>query len=1000
MQTSTWNARGSEWNRWDPHIHAPGTVLADEFANGWEGYLRALETTTPTVRALGVTDYCCISTYKEIRKIKETGRLTNVEFLFPNVEMRLDIKTEKKKGINIHLLFSPDDSDHENQVERVLSHLSFDFKGQLYRCSRAELVALGKKYNEKQQDEVGAFRDGVNQFKVTFNDLRKLFREDAWLRENCLVAVAAGEGDGTSGLKDDTAFTAIREEIERFAHLIFSSKACDREFWLGKKVLSPDEIEKKYRCLKACLHGSDAHKMDRVAEPELKRYCWIKGDLAFESLRQVIVEPEERVWIGEEPPLTGVESVTISGIRPIRTPWLKNKVVELNRGLVSVIGARGSGKTALIDLIATGAHALGSALGESSFLRRATEPDDLIGSAEVEEEWADGEKYSVPFRPPSELPDEDSGALACYLSQHFVNRLCSSAGLATELRQEIERVIFEQTIPTERFEADSFAALSEFLLDPIFRRRSLQNTSITEYSGKIADEERSHAQLPKLKNDHAGLDKQITKAKRELRTIFPRGQEQRTKRLLELEEACAHLEGRIEGLARRQQALNDLNAEIEYVTQQSEPQRLSQMQDQFCEAGLTPAEWESFRMKFSGDVKGIIATATKVADKAVATLLNGDPAKPVDISQAPFTDWPLTALRTERDKVKKAVGIDVARKQRYDTLLRSIATNQTALKTLQTNIKNAEGADTRRRELLVARREAYKAVFDTFVEETEMLVRLYEPLRQQIAGASGALGKLSFVVRREVRFDAWVEAGEKLLDLRTDTRFRGIGGLKREASKTLPLAWKAGTPDNVAIAMYDFVLEYRKDIINAMPPSLGSEEKLDWMRKVGQWLYSSAHISVQYALEYDGVEVERLSPGTRGIVLLLLYLAIDKSDRRPLLIDQPEENLDPKSVFQDLVPHFREACKRRQVIIVTHNANLVVNTDADQVIVASCEPALSGTLPSIQYESGSLENPKIRMAVCDILEGGERAFLERERRYRLRWEQMLEDSGETSSNTI
>jgi len=101
-----------------------------------------------------------------------------------------------------------------------------------------------------------------------------------------------------------------------------------------------------------------------------------------------------------------------------------------------------------------------------------------------------------------------------------------------------------------------------------------------------------------------------------------------------------------------------------------------------------------------------------------------------------------------------------------------------------------------------------------------------------------------------------------------------------------------------------------------------------------------------------------------------MYLAIDKSDRRPLLIDQPEENLDPKSVFDDLVPHFREVRKRRQIIIVTHNANLVVNTDADQVIVASCEPAEPGKLPSIEYTSGSLENPEIRSAVCDILEGG------------------------------
>src|SRR5262249_34969083 len=158
-------------------------------------------------------------------------------------------------------------------------------------------------------------------------------------------------------------------------------------------------------------------------------------------------------------------------------------------------------------------------------------------------------------------------------------------------------------------------------------------------------------------------------------------------------------------------------------------------------------------------------------------------------------------------------------------------------------------------------------------------------------------------------------------------------------------------------AMQHFVKEFSPDIQKAMPATMQSEERLNWMRQVGQWLYGVDHVSIEYRIEYDGVAVESLSPGTRGIVLLLLYLAIDHSDRHSLLIDQPEENLDPKSVFDDLVLHFREARKRRQVITVTHNADLVVNTDADQVIIATCAPASAGVLPLINYESGSLENP-------------------------------------------
>jgi energy-coupling factor transporter ATP-binding protein EcfA2 len=140
------------------------------------------------------------------------------------------------------------------------------------------------------------------------------------------------------------------------------------------------------------------------------------------------------------------------------------------------------------------------------------------------------------------------------------------------------------------------------------------------------------------------------------------------------------------------------------------------------------------------------------------------------------------------------------------------------------------------------------------------------------------------------------------------------------------------------------------------------------------------------ALITTEIDIRKLSPGTRGIVLLLLYLALDDADDRPLIIDQPEENLDPQSIFDELVGLFIEAKRKRQVIMVTHNANLVVNADADQVIVAEAGPHKERQLPPISYISGGLESAHIRKAVCNILEGGERAFRERARRLRVKLE--------------
>lgn len=149
------------------------------------------------------------------------------------------------------------------------------------------------------------------------------------------------------------------------------------------------------------------------------------------------------------------------------------------------------------------------------------------------------------------------------------------------------------------------------------------------------------------------------------------------------------------------------------------------------------------------------------------------------------------------------------------------------------------------------------------------------------------------------------------------------------------------------------------------------------------WLYGD-YYDVNYYIEYKGKPLETLSPGQKGLVLMKVFLKLDNSSK-PLLIDQPEDNLDNKSVFKDLVNDFREIKKKRQIIIATHNPNLVVNTDSEQVIIAKFEDSddQSGR-PKIVYISGSLENNKIRNQVCEILEGGDTAFSKREKRYSLK----------------
>lgn len=994
-----YSPRGSEWHRWDPHLHAPGTLLNDQLGGNWEAYLECVERSSPPVHALGVTDYFCIQTYREVRKRKAEGRLSQVELIFPNVEMRLDLKTERKKPINIHLLFSPDDPSHEVEIERILSYLTFEFRERKYRCTLVDLAELGRAFDPQQTAGRGAIRAGANQFKITLPDLRQLFRDDVWLRKNCLVAVAGGLGDGTSGLQEDDSFAAMRREIEAFAHIIFASTPSQRDFWLGKSPNADRSfIERTYGTLKPCLHGSDAHRDGQVAAPDLDRYCWIKGDQAFEALRQAVIEPEERVWLGAAPPAHSMPSVSIRRVHTTQAPWLENDCAELNAGLVAVIGARGSGKTALVEMIASGASAIGAALGESSFLKRASSPVDHLKNAQVELTWGDESKTKVVLRPPRQGEAEEHGTEgACYLSQHFVNRLCSAEGLATELRREMERVVFDATDPTERIETDSFEELADVLLESIRRRREELQSAIRSTTEAIVREDLLRDRLPTLRKDRDTLRKQIEKDRKEIESLLPKGKQERAQRLARLEQACANTEAKVDNLRRRRKTLDDLAKEIAHIRAYTEPTRLAEMCQRFAGAELSDTDWSSFGMTFMGDVEAVLDRAKRVADTAIAVASEGDPASPVDMTKAPLAEWSLKRLKAERDAVKKEVGIDAQQQKKYDELQRAITKQETSLRRLEGDIKNAEGAEARRRQLIDSRRIAYAQVFYTLSEEERILAQLYAPLRHNLAGVAGALGKLEFVVQRHVDLDAWVADGEQLLDLRNATRFRGHGALRNEAEQRLFPAWTRGAAEEVATAMDAFRTESQADLVKAMPASIAPEERRAWPQAVAAWLYDTTHIRIEYGIQYDGVAIEQLSPGTRGIVLLLLYLALDRQDRRPLIVDQPEENLDPNSVFEELVPHFREARKRRQVIVVTHNANLVVNTDADQVIVARAVQTADGGLPTISYRSGSLENPNIRRSVCEILEGGERAFLERERRYRLRWDETIALSGSTQT---
>ncbi len=968
---------GAVWRRWEPHIHTPGTALSDAYgAATLDMFLSAVEAATPLVEVLGVTDYCLTRRYEEVVAAKSAGRIPHVALVFCNVELRLSIETKAGSGVNLHLLVCPDDADHVDQLKRFLARLDFRYAGDTYTCSDADLVRLGRAHDPTLADDEAALRAGVNQFKVDFNALRKVYDEAEWARANILVAVAGSSNDGTAGLQDETAsFAATRKEIERFAHIVFTATPKNVAFWRGQGVLPLEDLERRYGGAKPCLHGSDAHSLDKIARPDQDRRCWVKGDPTFDSLRQACIEPALRVHLGPDAPPAGTPFSVCSIVTP-GLPWLIPQALPVNAGMVAVIGARGSGKTALADLIAHAGSSPFPSRGDESFLSRAR---PLLNKSEVSATWTGNESTTASLdAPPSGLPDVN------YLTQQFVDRLCSSVSQNDELLDEIKRVVFQAHDPADRLGADDFDSL-------VLARSTDTQLAVAALEQRL---DRLSADIATERDwfqRKAGIERDLLKVKGELstavaarNTLTKPGGKERADYYGRLTTAVAERELEVQEAKRLLQALRNFASEVTRYSNEVFPNLVADLQRVHSKVQLTETQWQQFLPTFTGDPAAVVAEKIAVQVKALGEIERRQEVTPtMKATRDELHQVSLTDLKAEQIRLGALIGADQRNGQRLKQVNDLCTTYETRQRRLQEDLARANASADRLAAVLHERSQLYSRFFELIIAESETLQELYLPLQALLADAGSSASKLSLRVVRDVDVEAWARAGEELLDLRKNGQFRGRGALAAVAREALLPAWRDGSAADVVAAMEAFRRAYDRQLLEQAVADRSSEDFQAWIVNLGRWLYSTGHITVQYVIEYEGVPISQLSPGTRGIVLLLLYLALDLEDSRPLIIDQPEENLYPQSVFAELVALFRQARTRRQVIIVTHNANLVVNTDVDQVIVASCVKQGGGAPPEFRYQSGGLENPAIRRQVCNILEGGEAAFRQRAKRLRV-----------------
>lgn len=369
--------KGSIWRKWDFHLHTPYSILNSKFGNPsekatWDNYVSEVERLSKenSIEAIGFTDYFTIEGYKKIKEYKSKGRLQNI-FAFPNIEFRADNiisiqaanKNEDCKRINFHVIFSPDVPiiDLEENFLHKIDFINQDTPS--FPAHQASLTVHNlEEYGKVLRRDHDGFKEktdlvvGCENAVVNPAQIKDLLLKERKFTGKYLICLA---WDDTSQLPWNSQVHGTRKILVQRSNCILSSNTGAREFGLGKRHSNPSEFLREFGPLKPCIWGCDSHGYEeRFLVPDQDRFCWIKGDVTWEGLRQILYEPEERVFIQKDCPepqksIHTLDKLTIQETEINKSLKIKQTEIDFNRNLISIIGGRGSGKTALLDLIAS-----------------------------------------------------------------------------------------------------------------------------------------------------------------------------------------------------------------------------------------------------------------------------------------------------------------------------------------------------------------------------------------------------------------------------------------------------------------------------------------------------------------------------------------------------------------------------------------------------------------------------------------------------------------------
>ncbi|WP_223670308.1 TrlF family AAA-like ATPase [Kangiella shandongensis] len=1014
--------KGAVWRKWDLHVHTPFSVYqkyGEDNEETWESYIQDLEKLPEEFSVIGINDYLFIDGYKKlINEQQQNGRLSKLKLL-PVIEFRIEkfagVQFRDLKRINLHVIFS-DEVSVETIQSQFLNTLEQSYTLESGKTwSRAitpeSLKELGAEIKKgvpaEQLHKYGSdLMEGFNNLNVKEDKIFDALKKDCFEGKH-LIAIGKTEW---AELKWTDASIATKKSIINKADIVFTSAESVEKFIKAKSQLTQQGVND------LLLDCSDAHYLSSSEDKDRIGECftWLKADPTFDGLKQAINEPLERVFVGDYPPLLervsknktkyikNLNITQVDGYSDKNHVWFKKVCIPFSSELVAVIGNKGSGKSAIADILSLCSNYHDN--NDFSFLtpnKFRAKNGRLAKNFEAKITWESGNENTKNL---NESPADTDVLEVKYLPQGRFERLTNEISSASEFQEEIESVVFSHIPETENLGALSFKELIE-------RKTVAANEDIETLVSDVKDINSEIINLERKATDEyeAELKNKLKKKREELEAL----------------EEPAPISNPNEDPVKKQKhesinnRISDIRSEIEKIegsikTSESDKKRtinnIQKLNDVIYSIKQKKDEIASFidevsekLFGFDVDIGKLISVEIdlsrlnkilKLEEKSLESsrLLLGEVENKDADEGNPDKKSLYDLLEGKKDLLKLEKGKLDSEQQAYQEYITAKADWE---KDRQALLGASETPNTihffeaeldylnetlpnQLEEKYEKRRDIARDIFNKKYEVVGVYKSARSKLNEIIAKNSDTLKNYKIEVDASLvkSSDFVPNFLGYILQNRMGSFHSKDGGEKEVAA----LASEVDFDDkNSVIDFLDKLMEaFRYDKRpgqNNMPRNIAQQVKD--IQGLYDYLYSLSFLGYNYQLKQGDKELEQLSPGERGALLLVFYLLLDKNDI-PLIIDQPEDNLDNHSVATVLVPFIRAAKQKRQIIMVTHNPNLAVVSDAEQVIYVNLDKENSYTFSMV---SGSIENRVINQKIVEVLEGAMPAFNTRKRKY-------------------